>query len=216
MKLLLSMLLGANLMITPILNESSSEIETNEQIPNEDETNENTEEKGALEELIAKWLNGEIELDEETMKEIQVYLEPEIDKMLQDYIVDNEERQMVTSVIMGVISGLGMILVMFLYTRKIIKANTTANDNNAKFSVTSKQIKDSSEIIKNEVATLKEDLIGLKSLVSSDMKESEKVQAIVKETLEILESKLNGVAGILKIAYEPEVVENEKEETSTK
>lgn len=220
MKILLSLLLGANLMISPILAEESTEIETEEQLPTETETPENNEENTIVEEneeladLIAKWLNGEIELDKETLEMVTEKLEPEINQMLENYIADADERQMVTSVIMGIITGLGMIFIMFMYTRKIIVANTTANNNNAKFSVTSKQIKESSEIIKNEVVTLKDDLLKLEELVDSDMKNNERTQAIVEETLKILENKLNGIAGILKIVANGE--ENNEKETQKK
>lgn len=217
MKMLLSLLLGANLMMTPILAEESTEIPTEEQIPSENETPENSKENGVVEEdneladLIAKWINGEIELDKETLEIVKEKLEPEINQMLENYIADADERQMVTSVIMGIITGLGMILIMFMYTRKIIVANNTASNNNAKFSVTSKEIKESSNIIKNEVINLKDDLLKLEELVSSDMKNSERTQAIVEETLKILESKLNGIAGILKIVADNGEETNEKE-----
>ena len=220
MKILLSLLLGANLIMTPILAEESTENPTEEQIPTENETPENNEENGVVEEedeladLIAQWINGEIELDKETLDMVMEKLEPEVNQMLENYIADADERQMVTSVIMGIITGLGMILIMFMYTKKIIVANNTANNNNAKFSLTSKEIKESSNIIKNEVITLKDDLLKLEELVSSDMKNSERTQAIVEETLKILESKLNGIAGILKIVANGE--ENNEEKTQKK
>lgn len=220
MKILLSLLLGANLLTAPILSESSVEIETEEQIPTEEETTENTEEKQELEELIVKWLNGEIELDEETLEKIKKQLEPEIDKILQDYIADNEERQLVTSIIMGIITGLGLLVIMFLYTRKIVKANNTANDNNAKFSKTSKQIKDSAEILTNQVSDLKVDYQELKEIVMKNVSEVQKSEEIVNKVLEILSTKLDGVAGILKIAYENEgevgANENKEETPSSK
>lgn len=219
MKMLLSLLLGANLIMTPILAEESTENPTEEQIPTENETPENNEENGVVEEdeladLIAQWINGEIELDKETLDMVMKKLEPEVNQMLENYIADADERQMVTSVIMGIITGLGMIFIMFMYTKKIIVANNTANNNNAKFSVTSKEIKESSNIIKNEVVNLKDDLLKLEELVSSDMKNSERTQAIVEETLKILESKLNGIAGILKIVANGE--ENNEEKTQKK
>lgn len=209
-----SLMLSLLLMTTPILSDLPNENIVEEQIPVEEEDVENNEEKGYFEELIAKWLNGEIEISEETLKEIQVYLEPEVDKMLQEYIADNEERQMVTSVIMGIISGLAMLVIMFLYTKKIVNANKEANNNNSKFAITSSQIKESSEIIKNEVSTLKESLLHLSDVINSEINQNEKTQLIVDETLGILENKLNGLAGILKIVYEPEKEVAENEETS--
>ena len=215
MKFLLSLLLsGSILTTTPILNDLTNEAPTEEQIPSEEETTENTEEKQELEELIAKWLNGEIELDKETLEEIKAQLEPEIDKILQDYIADNEERQLVTSIIMGIITGLGLLVIMFLYTRKIVKANNTANANNAKFSITSKQIKESSEILSKDVASLKDNFKALEQIVKSGVEEEVKTKQIIDEVLKILENKIDGLAGILEIAYEKEGTENEnKEET---
>ena len=212
MKLLLSLLLSGGLMTAPILAETSVETPVEEEMPTETET----PEKEVLEELIAKWLNGEIELDKETLDEILTQLEPEVDKMLQEYIADNEERQLVTSIIMGIIAGLGLIVIMFMYTRKIAKATSTATDNNSKFSVTSKQIKETSQVISKDVESLKGNFKDLESIVKSDAEANLKTKQIIDEALKMLNKKIDGLAGILTIINKEEGTGNEEKASSKK
>ena len=167
-----------------------------------DEVVEQTE----LQKLFEQWLNGEIELDDITLEKIYEKLdsisEEEIDKVLQKYIEDNDNRQKLTTIISAILTALLSALVVAIYLHKIKKQGVTATLNNQTFS-------ESSKVMKKSVEDLKDDVIEIKQLIQYNKQSSDTLNETTLKSIEIIETQLKGIIGVLKIHYKG-VDENEQ------
>ncbi len=170
---------------------------------------ENTEqEQTELQQLLEKWLNGEIELDDISLQKIYDKLgavsQEDIDIMLEKYIEDAEEREKVSTVIYAVLTAVLTALVVAIFLQK--KQGMTATINNETFSK-------SSVVMKETVAKLKEDFDKLYNIVKDNSEKTDKFVEAVKEASKLTEDQLKGIIGVLKIHYQ-EVDENEQAKDS--
>ena len=151
-----------------------------------------------LVDLINKWLNGEIELDDATLQKIYEKLSPisqeQIDKFLENYIEDQEERLKVSSIIMGVLAALCTIIAISIFLRRIIKEGKTATINN-------ETIKKSSEIIKEQTTITKEKIDELTKTLNNNSDLSEKLNSTILTSLETINNGLKAIMGILQITF---------------
>ena len=209
---LLSLLFAGTMLFAPVSYEESVETsEVTTEVVEESTTEDVTlteEEKAEMLELLEKWVNGEIELDEATSQLIKDKLAPvleeNIDKLLAKYIEESEERQKVSAVIMAVIGALGSFLVMLLFTKGIKKNNLKATINNETFS-------QSSKVISKSVEESKKDIAKLKELIDSNKDINEKTQEMVLQMTATFEKQINAIMGVLKLTYK-EGVENEEQQ----
>ena len=209
---LLSLLFAGTMLFAPVSYEESVETsEVTTEVVEESTTEEVTlteEEKAEMLELLEKWVNGEIELDEATAQLIKDKLAPvleeNIDKLLANYIEESEERQKVSAVIMAVLGALGSFLVMLLFTKGIKKNNLKATINNETFS-------QSSKVITKSVEESKKDIAKLKELIDSNKDINEKTQEMVLQMTATFEKQINAIMGVLKLTYK-EGVENEEQQ----
>lgn len=151
-----------------------------------------------LVDLINKWLNGEIELDDATLQKIYEKLSPisqeQIDKFLEKYIEDQEERLKVSSIIMGVLAALCTIVAISIFLRRIIKEGKTATINN-------ETIKKSSEIIKEQTTITKEKIDELTKTLNNNSDLSEKLNSTILTSLDTINNSLKAIMGILQITF---------------
>ena len=219
MKLLAGILLASGLFLgSADSSDLSNEISNSEQIDQSVENNENsevsstdtsitTEEQTEFQKLLEQWLNGEIELDDITIEKIYEKLSPvaeeELDKVLQKYIQDSEERQKVVGVLMAVLGATLSFLAMLIFTKGIKKENVKANINNEIFNKTSK-------LLATAVEESKDDIKKLREITESNQQANEKTQQLLVESLESLERKFNAVMGVLEIVYNKEGANDEK------
>lgn len=209
---LLSLLFAGTMLFAPVSYEESVETsEVTTEVVEESTTEDVTlteEEKAEMLELLEKWVNGEIELDEATSQLIKDKLAPvleeNIDKLLAKYIEESEERQKVSAVIMAVLGALGSFLVMLLFTKGIKKNNLKATINNETFS-------QSSKVISKSVEESKKDIAKLKELIDSNKDINEKTQEMVLQMTATFEKQINAIMGVLKLTYK-EGVENEEQQ----
>lgn len=207
MKLLAMLLLSGNLFfanseaesVEPSVEptEEISEIvseEISEEVSDEVVEQEQTE----LQKLLEQWINGEIELDDVTLETIYEKLgavkEEDINKMLESYIEDAEERNKVASVISAVLSALLVALVVAIYLNKIKKQGLTATLNNETFSK-------SAAIMKTTVEKLENDVKGITTIVQNNNDRVDNLIEAIKKSSELTENQLKGVIGVLKIHY---------------
>lgn len=205
------MILGTGLK-SPITNVYADDIEissnsSNVEISNDSEsstsildsnTSSTIETDDELIDLINKWLNGEIELDDATLQKIYEKLSPisqeQIDKFLEKYIEDQEERLKVSSIIMGVLAALCTIVAISIFLRRIIKEGKTATINN-------ETIKKSSEIIKEQTTITKEKIDELTKTLNNNSDLSEKLNSTILTSLETINNGLKAIMGILQITF---------------
>ena len=222
MKLLAGILLASGLFLgSADTSDLSNEISNSEQIDQSVENNEENNttndstaisseeqvEQTEFQKLLEQWLNGEIELDDITIEKIYEKLSPvaeeELDKVLQKYIEDSEERQKVVGVLMAVLGATLSFLAMLIFTKGIKKENVKANINNETFSKTSK-------LLATAVEESKDDIKKLREITESNQQANEKTQQLLVESLESLERKFNAVMGVLEIVYNKEGANDEK------
>lgn len=181
--------------ISEIVSEEVS-VESSDVVSEEisDEVVEQTE----LQKLLEQWLNGEIELDDVTLETIYEKLEAvkeeDINKMLESYIEDAEERNKVASVISAVLSALLVALVVAIYLSKIKKQGLTATLNNETFSK-------SAAIMKTTVEKLENDVNSITAIVQNNNDRVDNLIEAIKKSSELTENQLKGVIGVLKIHY---------------
>lgn len=205
------MILGTGLK-SPITNVYADDIEissnsSNVEISNDSEsstsvsdsnTSSTIETDDELVDLINKWLNGEIELDDATLQKIYEKLSPisqeQIDKFLEKYIEDQEERLKVSSIIMGVLAALCTIVAISIFLRRIIKEGKTATINN-------ETIKKSSEIIKEQTTITKEKIDELTKTLNNNSDLSEKLNSTILTSLDTINNGLKAIMGILQITF---------------
>lgn len=212
---LLSLFFAGTMFFAPVSYEENVETsEVTTEVVEESTTGEVTlteEEKAELLELLEKWANGEIELDEATAQLIKEKLAPvlqeNLDKLLANYIEESEERQKVSGVIMAILGALGSFLVMLLFTKGIKKNNLKATINNETFS-------QSSKVITKSVEESKKDIAKLKELIDSNKDINEKTQEMVLQMTSTFEKQINAIMGVLKLTYK-EGVENEEQQEET-
>lgn len=203
----------------------TSDISENEQIYSESEIVENNnvsdtdtsiseEEQSELVELLNKWLNGELELDEATLQKLydklEVVTEEQVNKTLEKYIEDSEERQKVSGIIMAVLGALLSFLAMTIYLKKIKNQGAVATLNNESFSKSSK-------LIKEQVAESKKDIADIKKVIEDDRTLREKSDELIKKSMEQMQKQFEGIIGVLKITYnvgDENESEEQKEESS--
>ena len=191
--------------------ENNSVSETDSSIVEDEEVIENAEQQ-ELVELLNKWLNGEIELDEVTLQKIydklNLVTEEQVDKVLEKYIVDSEERQKVSGIIMAVLGALLSFLAMTIYLKKIKNQGAVATLNNETFS-------QSSKLIKEQVAESKKDIAEMKKVIEDDRTLREKSDELIKQSMATMQKQFEGIIGVLKITYNVgDENEEQKEETS--
>lgn len=203
----------------------TSDISESEQIYSESETVENNEvsdtdtsiseeEQSELVELLNKWLNGEVELDEVTLQKLydklEIVTEEQVNKTLEKYIEDSEERQKVSGIIMAVLGALLSFLAMTIYLKKIKNQGAVATLNNETFSKSSK-------LIKEQVAESKKDIADIKKVIEDDRTLREKSDELIKKSMEQMQKQFEGIIGVLKITYnvgDENESEKQKEESS--
>ena len=191
--------------------ENNSVSETDSSIVEDEEVIENAEQQ-ELVELLNKWLNGEIELDEVTLQKIydklNLVTEEQVNKALENYIVDSEERQKVSGIIMAVLGALLSFLAMTIYLKKIKNQGAVATINNETFS-------QSSKLIKEQVAESKNDIAEMKKVIEDDRTLREKSDELIKQSMATMQKQFEGIIGVLKITYNVgDENEEQKEETS--
>lgn len=156
------------------------------------------QEQTELQKLLEQWLNGEIELDDVTLETIYEKLEAvkeeDINKMLESYIEDAEERNKIASVISAVLSALLVALVVAIYLSKIKKQGLTATLNNETFSK-------SAAIMKTTVEKLENDVNSITAIVQNNNDRVDNLIEAIKKSSELTENQLKGVIGVLKIHY---------------
>lgn len=199
-----------------ITDSSTSESSGSEVVEPEDPNKpvDDLEEKELLQELIEKWLNGEIELDDLTLKNIYTKLsaitEDGINSALEQYIEDTEERSKVSSVAMAILSALLMLVVMMLFLRKIKTEGAIATINNTTF-------KKASEVIKEQVEKSKQDIEDVKEVIKKYEDKTEAVMELTKKLANNTESQLKAILGLLEINFGikiDEVLNNGKDTNS--
>ena len=193
--------------------ENNSVSETDSSIVEDEEVIENAEQQ-ELVELLNKWLNGEIELDEVTLQKIydklNLVTEEQVNKALENYIVDSEERQKVSGIIMAVLGALLSFLAMTIYLKKIKNQGAVATINNETFS-------QSSKLIKEQVAESKNDIAEMKKVIEDDRTLREKSDELIKQSMATMQKQFEGIIGVLKITYnvgDENESEEQKEESS--
>lgn len=209
---LLSLLFAGTMLFAPVSYEESVETsEVTTEVVEESTTEEVTlteEEKAEMLELLEKWANGEIELDEATAQLIKDKLAPvleeNIDKLLAKYIEESEERQKVSAVIMSVLGALGSFLVMLLFTKGIKKNNTKATINNETFGKSAK-------IMSDTIAENKKDIKEMKEMLADNNKSYMNLLNLIEKTAKQTEKNNNAIMGVLKLTYK-EGVENEEQQ----
>lgn len=212
MSIISKILLGAGLVFTnPVNSDLTSNFDESEQIYQESEIVENSSvsdtntsdivddaEQTELQKLLEQWINGEIELDDITLQKIYAKLKPvteeQIDKILQNYIAESEERQKVTGIVMAVLGALLSLLAISIYLKKIRDEGKKATINNETFS-------QSSKVIEKSIKESKDDIIEIKKIIDSNQETNEKVNELLLRTLESMENKFSALMGVMKIVY---------------
>lgn len=204
---LLSLLFAGTMLFAPASYEESVETsEVTTEVVEESTTEEVTlteEEKAEMLELLEKWANGEIELDEATAQLIKEKLAPvlqeNLDKLLANYIAESEERQKVSAVVMSVLGALGSFLVMLLFTKGIKKNNTKATINNETFGKSAK-------IMSDTIAENKKDIKEMKEMLAENNKSYMNLLDLIEKSAKTTENNNNAIMGVLKLTYNKEGV----------
>ena len=190
-------------------NNTTTDTNTSEEVTDVEQETLTEEEKAELLQLLEQWVNGEIELDEATIQLIKSKLAPvleeNIDKILQNYIEESEERQKVSAIIMGIFGALCSFLVMLVFTKGIKKNNTKATINNETFSK-------SSTIISNSIQESKKDIAKMYELIKSNEESNVKTQEMLLQMTSAFENKINAIMGVLTIVYPEDNKEAENNE----
>ena len=212
MSIISKILLGAGLIFTnPVNSDLTSNFDESEQIYQESEIVENSSVSGTntseivedaeqteLQKLLEQWINGEIELDDITLQKIYAKLKPvteeQIDKILQNYIAESEERQKVTGIVMAVLGALLSLLAISIYLKKIRDEGKKATINNETFS-------QSSKLIEKSIKESKDDIIEIKKIIDSNQVSNEKINQLLLKTLGSMENKFSALMGVMKIVY---------------
>ena len=212
MSIISKILLGAGLIFTnPVNSDLTSNFDESEQIYQESEIVENSSvsdtntseivddaEQTELQKLLEQWINGEIELDDITLQKIYAKLKPvteeQIDKILQNYIAESEERQKVTGIVMAVLGALLSLLAISIYLKKIRDEGKKATINNETFS-------QSSKLIEKSIKESKDDIVEIKKIIDSNQVSNEKINQLLLKTLESMENKFSALMGVMKIVY---------------
>lgn len=222
---LLSLLFAGTMLFAPVsYEESVATTEVVEESTTIEETTETTteevlteEEKAELLELLEKWANGEIELDEATAQLIKEKLAPvleeNLDKLLAKYIEESEERQKISGVAMSLLCALCSFLVMLLFTKGIKKNNTKATINNETFSKSAK-------IMEDTIADNKKEIKEMKAMLEQTNKSYMNLLDLIKKAAKQTEKNNNAIMGVLKLTYkegaENGTMEEELEQAQSK
>lgn len=194
---------------TEIVDETHSDTSQESNETTNDQTILTEEEKAELLQLLEQWVNGEIELDEATIQLIKEKLGPvveqNVDKILQNYIEDLEERQKVSALVMALFGALCSFFVMLLFTKTIKKNNLKATINNETFSK-------SSQIMANSIAENKNDIKEMKQLLENNEKSYNNLLKLFENSAKITDKQFNAIMGILKITYQEGATNEQLEE----
>lgn len=219
---LLSLFFAGTMLFAPVSYEES--VATTEVVEESTTIEETTteevlteEEKAELLELLEKWANGEIELDEATAQLIKEKLAPvveeNIDKLLAKYIEESEERQKISGVAMSLLCALCSFLVMLLFTKGIKKNNLKATINNETFGKSAK-------IMSDTIAENKKDIKEMKEMLAENNKSYMNLLDLIEKTAKQTEKNNNAIMGVLKLTYkegaENGTMEEELEQAQSK